>query len=131
MSEYFFLFINRTLQCGFVLSEALSGRGRFESIPTVGGYGTVTISLRVRAPASGVRVLRDLRRKGLGDIAERILGGRILRRLLEDVVEPRDQFDSLIGERIEGWRLETIEIDRIILKSGTASATYRIDADPR
>jgi hypothetical protein len=34
-----------------------------------------------------------------------------------------------IGERIEGWRLETIDTDRIVLKSGKASATYRIDAD--
>ena len=28
----------------------------------------------------------------------------------------------------QGWRLETIDTDRIILKSGKASATYRIDA---
>ncbi len=33
-----------------------------------------------------------------------------------------------VGERIEGWRLETIETDRIVLKSGKASAVYRIDA---
>ena len=36
-----------------------------------------------------------------------------------------------VGERIEGWRLETIETDRIMLKSGKASAVYRIDAELR
>jgi general secretion pathway protein N len=36
-----------------------------------------------------------------------------------------------VGERIEGWRLESIETDRIVLKSGTASAVYRIDAELR
>ena len=36
-----------------------------------------------------------------------------------------------VGERIEGWRLETIETDRIVLKSGKSSATYRIDAELR
>ena len=37
--------------------------------------------------------------------------------------------DVSVGERIKGWRLETIDTDRIILKSGKASATYRIDAE--
>ncbi len=36
-----------------------------------------------------------------------------------------------VGERIDGWRLETIESDRIMLKSGKASAVYRIDAELR
>ncbi len=36
-----------------------------------------------------------------------------------------------VGERIDGWRLETIETDRIMLKSGKASAVYRIDAELR
>ncbi len=36
-----------------------------------------------------------------------------------------------VGERIEGWRLESIETDRIVLKSGKASAVYRIDAELR
>ncbi len=36
-----------------------------------------------------------------------------------------------VGERIDGWRLEAIETDRIVLKSGKASAVYRIDAELR
>ncbi len=36
-----------------------------------------------------------------------------------------------VGERIDGWRLEAIETDRIVFKSGTASAVYRIDAELR
>ncbi len=36
-----------------------------------------------------------------------------------------------VGERIDGWRLETIETDRIMLKAGKASAVYRIDAELR
>lgn len=36
-----------------------------------------------------------------------------------------------VGERIEGWRLEAIETDRIVLTSGKASAVYRIDAELR
>jgi hypothetical protein len=43
----------------------------------------------------------------------------------------KELVEVLVGERIEGWRLESIETDRIVLKSGEASATYRIDADPR
>ncbi len=34
-----------------------------------------------------------------------------------------------VGERIDGWRLEAIETDRIVLKSGKANAIYRIDAE--
>ena len=34
-----------------------------------------------------------------------------------------------VGERIDGWRLEAIKTDRIVLKSGKASAVYRIDAE--
>ncbi len=34
-----------------------------------------------------------------------------------------------VGERIDGWRLEAIQTDRIILKSGKSTETYRIDAE--
>jgi hypothetical protein len=34
-----------------------------------------------------------------------------------------------VGERIEGWRLEAIQTDRIVLKSGKLTETYRIDAE--
>ena len=43
----------------------------------------------------------------------------------------KELVEVLIGERIEGWRLETIESDRIVLKSGKASAVYQIDAELR
>jgi general secretion pathway protein N len=39
--------------------------------------------------------------------------------------------EVLVGEGIDGWRLDSIETDRIVLKSGDASATYRIDGDNR
>ena len=43
----------------------------------------------------------------------------------------KELVEVLVGERIEGWRLDSIETDRIVLKSGKASATYRIDANLR
>ncbi len=42
-----------------------------------------------------------------------------------------DLVEVSVGERIDGWRLETIETDRIVLGSGKASAVYRIDAELR
>ena len=42
-----------------------------------------------------------------------------------------DLVEVFVGERIEGWRLESIETDRIVLKSGKESAVYRIDAQLR
>jgi general secretion pathway protein N len=42
-----------------------------------------------------------------------------------------DLVEVSVGERIDGWRLEAIETDRIVLKSGKASAVYRIDAELR
>ena len=42
-----------------------------------------------------------------------------------------DLVEVSVGERIDGWRLERIEADRIVLKSGKASAVYRIDAELR
>ncbi len=42
-----------------------------------------------------------------------------------------DLVEVSVGERINGWRLERIETDRIVLKSGKESAVYRIDAELR